>query len=117
MPGGPRSAFDKHIGHYQHFTADTLHAVLTEGGLDVDRVLRTGFPFFNLYKLAVMARGEKLVARLRSSGAREPALEGRADAGDRILPARLPAQPRRLAARLAAGALAHVPAAGHRRGR
>ncbi len=61
VPGGPRSAFDLHIGHYQHFSADGLRSVLTDGGLAVDRVLRTGFPFFNLYKLAVIARGDKLV--------------------------------------------------------
>jgi len=61
VPGGPRSAFDKHIGHWRHFTAPLLHQVLTDAGLDVDRVLRTGFPFFNLYKLAVIARGQKLV--------------------------------------------------------
>lgn len=61
VPGGPRSAFDKHIGHFRHFTADYLDKVLTDAGLDVDRVLRTGFPFFNLYKLAVIARGERLV--------------------------------------------------------
>lgn len=61
VPGGPRSAFDRHIGHFRHFTAAALHQVLTDAGLDVDRVLRTGFPFFNLYKLAVIARGEKLV--------------------------------------------------------
>ena len=28
----------------------------------VDRVLRAGFPFFNLYKLAVIARGKRLIA-------------------------------------------------------
>jgi len=61
VPGGPRSAFDKHIGHFRHFTADALDDVLVRAGLDVDRVLRTGFPFFNLYKLAVIARGERLV--------------------------------------------------------
>ena len=61
VPGGPRTAFDKHIGHFRHFTEDGLHQVLTDAGLDVDRVLRTGFPFFNLYKLAVIARGERLV--------------------------------------------------------
>ena len=72
VPGGPRSAFDKHIGHFQHFTADKLGAVLTEGGLTVDRVLRTGFPFFNLYKLAVVARGEKLVEDFSAATPAEP---------------------------------------------
>jgi SAM-dependent methyltransferase len=62
VPGGPRSAFDHHIGHYQHFTAGKLRAVLTDAGYTVQRVLRAGFPFFNLYKLAVIARGRRLIA-------------------------------------------------------
>jgi SAM-dependent methyltransferase len=62
VPGGPRSAFDHHIGHLQHLTARKLHHVLTEAGYEVKRVLRAGFPFFNLYKLAVIARGKKIIA-------------------------------------------------------
>jgi hypothetical protein len=62
VPGGPRSAFDRHIGHFQHFTAPKLHQVLTDAGYLVQRVLRAGFPFFNLYKLAVIARGKKFIA-------------------------------------------------------
>jgi SAM-dependent methyltransferase len=62
VPGGPRSAFDHHIGHVQHFTARKLNQVLTDAGYEVRRVLRAGFPFFNLYKLAVIARGKKLIA-------------------------------------------------------
>ena len=65
VPGGPRTAFDKHIGHYRHFTGPALHKILTDAGLDVDFVYRTGFPFFNLYKLAVMARGQKLVREVQ----------------------------------------------------
>jgi SAM-dependent methyltransferase len=61
VPGGPRSAFDHHIGHYQHFTAARLSGVLTDAGYQVDRVFRAGFPFFNLYKLAVIARGKRLI--------------------------------------------------------
>jgi 2-polyprenyl-3-methyl-5-hydroxy-6-metoxy-1,4-benzoquinol methylase len=66
VPGGPRSAFDKHIGHRRHFTAERLHRVLTDAGLEVDQVLRAGFPFFNLYKLAVIARGRRLIADVES---------------------------------------------------
>ncbi len=69
VPGGPRSAFDKHIGHFRHFSAAQLTEVLTDAGLDVDRVLRSGFPFFNLYKLAVVARGQKLVDQMESRAA------------------------------------------------
>ena len=81
VPGGPRTAFDKHIGHYRHFTADALNDVLTAGGLDVDRVLRTGFPFFNLYKLAVMARGEKLVREVQERSAASPPSKAERAAG------------------------------------
>ncbi len=86
VPGGPRSAFDKHIGHFRHFTGPTLHQVLTDAGLDVDRVLRTGFPFFNLYKLAVIARGEKLVARRAGPHAASAALVGSRRRSPRVLP-------------------------------
>lgn len=66
VPGGPRSAFDKHIGHRRHFDADLLRRTLVDSGLDVERVLRAGFPFFNLYKLAVIARGQRLIRDVES---------------------------------------------------
>lgn len=72
VPGGPRSAFDHHIGHHQHFTAASLSKVLTDGGLAVDRVFRAGFPFFNLYKLAVIARGKRLVADVQDRDPKAP---------------------------------------------
>jgi 2-polyprenyl-3-methyl-5-hydroxy-6-metoxy-1,4-benzoquinol methylase len=72
VPGGPRSAFDHHIGHFQHFTARKLHHVLTEAGYEVQRVLRAGFPFFNLYKLAVIARGKKIIADVEQHEPGEP---------------------------------------------
>jgi 2-polyprenyl-3-methyl-5-hydroxy-6-metoxy-1,4-benzoquinol methylase len=66
VPGGPMSAFDRHIGHYRHFTKPLLSEVLADAGLEVERVLRTGFPFFNVYKLLVIARGERLVEEVQS---------------------------------------------------
>jgi SAM-dependent methyltransferase len=73
VPGGPRSAFDRHIGHVRHFDAASLTRVIEDSGLHCERVLRTGFPFFNLYKLAVVLRGEKLVRDTASAGpGREP---------------------------------------------
>ena len=68
VPGGPMSAFDKHIGHRQHFTRVSIARVLEGAGFTVDRVLLSGFPFFNLYRLAVIARGEKLAQDVESSG-------------------------------------------------
>ena len=61
VPGGPRSAFDRYIGHRRHFTPHTLKDVLVDAGFDVEHVTGTGFPFFNLYKLVVLARGNALV--------------------------------------------------------
>jgi SAM-dependent methyltransferase len=61
VPGGPMSAYDRHVGHRQHFTKRALTALLVASGYTVEHVVRTGFPFFNLYKLATILRGEKLV--------------------------------------------------------
>lgn len=62
VPAGPRSAFDLHIGHQRHFTARSLRRVLEDAGYSNVRVFRAGFPFFNLYRLAVVARGQKLIS-------------------------------------------------------
>jgi trans-aconitate methyltransferase len=61
VPGGPMSAFDRHIGHRQHFTAKSMRALLEQAGFVVERATRAGFPFFNLYRLIVLLRGERLV--------------------------------------------------------
>jgi 2-polyprenyl-3-methyl-5-hydroxy-6-metoxy-1,4-benzoquinol methylase len=60
VPGGPMSAFDRHIGHRRHFTVDALRQTLTAAGFVVEAVRQAGFPFFNLYRLVVILRGEKL---------------------------------------------------------
>jgi SAM-dependent methyltransferase len=60
VPGGPMSAFDRHIGHRRHFTAPDLERLLAGAGYEVARVVATGFPFFNLYRLVVIARGRRL---------------------------------------------------------
>jgi hypothetical protein len=60
------SAFDRHIGHRQHFTRESISQVLREAGFDVERVYMAGFPFFNLYRLAVISRGEKLIEEVKT---------------------------------------------------
>ncbi len=62
VPGGPMSAFDRHIGHRQHFTRESISRCLVAGGFTVERVYLSGFPFFNLYRCVVIARGENLAA-------------------------------------------------------
>ena len=68
VPGGPMSAFDRYIGHRQHFTRESIRAVLTEAGFEVNEVRMAGFPFFNLYRLTVIGRGEKLARDVKAGG-------------------------------------------------
>ena len=70
VPGGPMSAFDRHIGHRQHFDRQKIRAVLEQAGYAVERIYLSGFPFFNLYRLLVIARGKRLAqdADTQSSG-------------------------------------------------
>jgi 2-polyprenyl-3-methyl-5-hydroxy-6-metoxy-1,4-benzoquinol methylase len=67
VPGGPMSAFDLAIGHRRHFTKKSVGEILEGAGFTVEAIRLAGFPFFNLYRLVVIARGEKL-ARDVSSG-------------------------------------------------
>src|ERR1700704_1300719 len=60
VPGGPMSAFDRHIGHRQHFNRRRIRSMLEHAGYSVDRTYLAGFPFFNLYRLLVIARGRRL---------------------------------------------------------
>jgi hypothetical protein len=77
VPGGPMSAYDKHIGHRQHFTRESISRFLTDADFSVAEVFMAGFPFFNLYRLMVIARGQRLVdevgtgAETKSSGLAE----------------------------------------------
>jgi SAM-dependent methyltransferase len=61
VPAGPMSAFDKHIGHRRHFSALLLETTLRDAGFDVVEIRGAGFPFFNLYRLAVILRGTALI--------------------------------------------------------
>jgi hypothetical protein len=67
VPGGPRSAFDRYIGHRRHFTASRLRRLLEESGFEDVTVRRAGFPFFDLYRLVVIARGKRLIADVEQS--------------------------------------------------
>jgi SAM-dependent methyltransferase len=66
VPGGPMSAFDRHIGHRRHYSRADLCALLESAGLEVDRCDAVGLPAFNLYRLLVIARGRKLVQEAAS---------------------------------------------------
>jgi SAM-dependent methyltransferase len=61
VPGGPMSAFDRHVGHRRHYTAEDISTLLEAVGFAVLERGGAGFPAFNLYRGAVIARGERLV--------------------------------------------------------
>jgi 2-polyprenyl-3-methyl-5-hydroxy-6-metoxy-1,4-benzoquinol methylase len=63
VPSGPRSKYDIFIGHRIHYTPKSFSKVIknTTGNLDIDKIYRTGFPFFNLYKSIVILRGKSLI--------------------------------------------------------
>ncbi|MEM7168752.1 MAG: class I SAM-dependent methyltransferase [Pseudomonadota bacterium] len=60
VPGGPRTTFDKHIGHRQHFTPQKIEEVCRAAGYEVERAGRIGFPFFNLYRSVIYLLGSKV---------------------------------------------------------
>ncbi len=62
VPGGPITAYDHHIGHRRHFTPAEIADLLTRAGYHVLQSTGAGYPMFNLYRLLLMWRGEKLVA-------------------------------------------------------
>lgn len=64
VPGGPMSAFDRHIGHRQHFSPSQLRDLLAAAGFHVDQAIGAGFPFFNLYRRVIILRGQKLTVDL-----------------------------------------------------
>jgi 2-polyprenyl-3-methyl-5-hydroxy-6-metoxy-1,4-benzoquinol methylase len=61
-PGGPMSAFDKHIGHRKHWRPQEIETLLQQAGYIPERVTGAGFPFFNLYRCLVILRGKKLIS-------------------------------------------------------
>jgi len=73
LPGGPMSAFEKHIGHRQHYTPEKLRSLLERSGFDVELATGAGFPFFNLYKCAGYLRGERLIEDVRKGSGGQPA--------------------------------------------
>jgi SAM-dependent methyltransferase len=68
VPGGWRSAFDRHIGHRRHYSPRELADLVSRAGYRPLEVVAAGFPFFNLYKLVVIARGEGLIRDLTAGG-------------------------------------------------
>lgn len=72
VPGGPMSALDHYIGHRTHYTPATLRSLLERSGFVVERTERAGFPFFNLYRLLIVARGRQLIEDVKTTSTARP---------------------------------------------
>jgi 2-polyprenyl-3-methyl-5-hydroxy-6-metoxy-1,4-benzoquinol methylase len=76
-PGGPMSAFDKHIGHRKHWAPAEISKLLQEAGFNRIRTSGAGFPFFNLYRCVVILRGRKLIEDVRTGTGGQTSLGAR----------------------------------------
>jgi SAM-dependent methyltransferase len=88
VPGGPMSAFDRHIGHRRHFNLRTLRQLLIESRFTVEKVTGVGFPLFNVYRLVVIGRGRRLAHDVLGGSPRGPSASFKARlamAGFRLL--------------------------------
>ena len=61
VPGGPRTAYDRHIGHRAHFSPTRMAQISNTARLEVVSCVGAGFPFFNIYKFGILAAGHRLV--------------------------------------------------------
>jgi 2-polyprenyl-3-methyl-5-hydroxy-6-metoxy-1,4-benzoquinol methylase len=77
VPGGPMSAFDKHIGHRKHWRAQEIESLMRQTGFTPERVSGAGFPFFNLYRCIVILRGKKLISDVSAGPAGSSSLSAR----------------------------------------
>lgn len=77
VPGGRMSAFDRHIGHRRHYTPESLTATLGAAGYEVEWAARAGFPFLNLYRGVVIARGPSLMKDVAATEDGQPGLPAR----------------------------------------
>jgi trans-aconitate methyltransferase len=80
-PGGPMSAFDKHIGHRKHWRPREIENLLREAGYIPEHVAGAGFPFFNLYRCIVILRGKKLISDVSAGSATRVSWAARAAMG------------------------------------
>jgi trans-aconitate methyltransferase len=76
-PGGPMSAFDRHIGHRKHYRPEEIKTVLREAGYTSVDASQAGFPFFNLYRSLVVLRGKKIIDDAASRGNRPASFPAR----------------------------------------
>jgi SAM-dependent methyltransferase len=61
VPSGPMCAFYQVIGHRRHYTSREMSGLLQSAGFRIEKAYDAGFPFFNLFRLFISWRGDKLM--------------------------------------------------------
>jgi hypothetical protein len=56
------NAFYKHIGHVRHYSPEDLRQLLKNSGFEVEVATGAGFPFYDLFRIMLSARGPQLVS-------------------------------------------------------
>jgi 2-polyprenyl-3-methyl-5-hydroxy-6-metoxy-1,4-benzoquinol methylase len=62
VPSGQPTRFDRAIGHLRHYQREKLGHLLVGAGFELQRIVAWGFPFHNLYRLAVAAASRLTLA-------------------------------------------------------
>jgi SAM-dependent methyltransferase len=69
VPAGPMTYFEHYIGHFTHYSRETLGTLLRDAGFQDITIFRAGFPGINLIRLGSFLRGKKILKDLDSSNA------------------------------------------------
>lgn len=64
VPAGPVSQFDRYIGHYRHYSKESLRTEIENGGLEIVSIHQIGFPIVNLVRIWCLFRGDKIIKDL-----------------------------------------------------
>jgi SAM-dependent methyltransferase len=68
VPSGPRSKFDKFIGHHRHYSAKELKDLLEKSKYVNVSIRRCGFPALNIIRIATLALGPYFIKMVQREG-------------------------------------------------
>ena len=77
VPAGPMAAVDIAFGHRRHYSKRELREMLEFEGFKVQRLECLGFPFFNLYRIGLLIRGERILNSIQKMSKAKPGVFSR----------------------------------------
>ncbi len=64
VPAGPISKFDRFIGHYRHYSKESLRLEIESAGFEVGHIHQIGFPLINIVRIWCLIKGDKVTKAL-----------------------------------------------------